>query len=126
MIALEGARGAFRAPAAGEGALWVASVGADTIYRIDPATNAVTLTIPAKMFDREASIAAGEGSVWAVTAGAKPDSVLTRFDPASGAPTAEIPLPAPGAGVALAGGAAWVTSPLTRASSSASTRRPTP
>ncbi len=113
LIALEGARGAFRAPATGEGAVWVANVGADTIYRVDPATNAVTLTIPAKMFDREASIAAGEGSVWAVTAGEKPDRVLTRFDPASGATMAEIPLPAPSAGVALAGGAAWVTSPLT-------------
>ena len=37
--------------------------------------------------------------------------VGTQFDAASGSPTAQITLPAPGAGVALAGGAVWVTSP---------------
>ena len=51
VIALEGASGAFRDPAAGQGALWVANVGADRIYRVDPEANAVTLMIPAKMFD---------------------------------------------------------------------------
>ena len=111
-IVLDGANGSFRDPAAGEGAVWFANVEADLIYRVDPASNAVTLTIPAKMFDWQGSIAAGEGSVWVVTAGEKPDSVLTRFDPADGSPTAQIALPAPGAGVAIAGGAVWVTSPF--------------
>ena len=83
-IALEGANGSFRDPAAGEGALWFANVGNDQIYRIDPTSNAVTLTMPARMSDWQGSIAVGEGSVWAVTTGEKPDSVLTRFDPATG------------------------------------------
>ncbi len=111
-IELDGARGAFRAPAVGEDAVWVASVGADIIYRVDPTTNAVTLRIPATMLDSEGSIAAGSASVWAMIRGDMTEQTLARFDAETGEILARIVLPAGGAGVIFADGAVWVTCPF--------------
>ncbi len=112
-IRLEGARGHPRGPALGEGAVWIASSGADTIYRVDPATRTVTRTIAAAMLDAEGTIAVEAGSVWVVTQAApgQPETTLTRFDAATGEATAGIALPAGGAGVLASEGRVWVANP---------------
>ena len=56
---LKGIQGPFRGIAMGEGALWLPDVGTGMIHRFDPTSNAVTLSFPAKLGDREGS------SVWA-------------------------------------------------------------
>ena len=66
----------------------------------------VTLSFPAKLGDREGSIGVGEGSVWVTD-----KQLLTRFNAASGAEEAKIELPGEGAGVAVAFGSVWITSP---------------
>ncbi len=111
-IELPDAHGGFRAPAFGEGAVWVASAAAGLIYRVDPEQNQVTLQISAKMWDSEGSIAVDFGSVWAVVSFDQPERTLARFDARTGKLLAQIALPAGGAGVAVADGAIWVTSPI--------------
>ena len=87
----------------------------NTIYRLDPASNTVTLKIPAEMIDIQGSLGVGAGSVWAITQGTenRTEQTLTRFDAATGETLARIVLPAGGAGVIAGGGFVWVTSPLT-------------
>lgn len=111
-IELPDAYGGFRAPAIGEGAVWVASAPAGLIYRVDPDQNQVTLQIAAKMWESEGSIAIDFGSLWAVVSFDKPERTLARFDAQTGKLLAQIALPGGGAGVAVAGGAIWVTSPM--------------
>lgn len=111
-VVLPDAFGGFRAPAVGEGAVWVASAAAGRIYRVDPEQNHVTLQIRAKMWDSEGSIAIAFGSLWAVVSFDKPERTLARFDAQTGKLLAQIALPAGGAGIAAADGAIWVTSPM--------------
>ena len=115
IIRLEGPEGHPRAPAVGEGAVWIASPEANAIYRLDPASNTVTLKISAEMIDQEGSLGVGAGSVWTVTQGTENryEQTLSRFDAATGETKARIALPAGGAGVIASGGFIWVTSPLT-------------
>ncbi len=103
---LKGIQGPFRGIAMGEGALWLPDVGTGTIHRFDPTTSTVTLSFTAKLGDREGSIGVGEGSVWVTD-----KLLLTRFNAASGAEEAKIELPGEGAGVVVAFGSVWVTSP---------------
>ena len=101
----------------GAGAAWTVNADGNTISRMDLRTHDVdtvsTGTIPL-------DIAAGDDSVWVVGArsnlrSAAPPETLTRLDPASGAPVAEIALPParglPSRGapqlVAVGGGAVW-------------------
>ena len=62
-IKVEGALGGFRAPAVGEGGIWIADVGSESIFKIDPATGATVLKFRAKMLNPEGSIAVGAGAV---------------------------------------------------------------
>ena len=89
---------------AGEGAVWVKNLGEQTVSRIDPATNAVTATIPigAGAFGY---LAAGEGSVWATNNDA---NTATRIDAHSNAVVATIPVGENPQGIALGFGSAWV------------------
>lgn len=102
---LAGIVGPFRSLAMGEGAVWVPDVTSDVIYKFDPASSTVALTIPFKMGDSEGSIGVGEGSVWVAE-----KQLLTRFNAESGAEEAQIELPGEGAGVAVAFNSVWVTS----------------
>jgi virginiamycin B lyase len=103
---LQGIQGAFRNLAMGEGVMWVPDVGTDLIHKFDPNRGAVTLSIPAVMGDSEGSIGVGEGSVWVAE-----KMLLTRFNAMTGAEEAKVVLPGEGAGVVVAFGSAWITSP---------------
>lgn len=101
--------GASRAMAAGEGAVWVPVASKDVLLKVDPITNTQVQEIPAPMLSSEGSVGAGEGGVWVITATDSGDTNLTRFNPASGAVDAVIPLPSNSAGVVVDFGAVWVT-----------------
>jgi virginiamycin B lyase len=103
---LKGIQGPFRGIAMGEEALWLPDVGTDLIHRFDPTSNAVTLSIPAIMGDRDGMIGVGEGSVWVTE-----KQLLTRFNAATGKEEAKIELPGEGVAVAVAFGSVWITSP---------------
>ena len=60
----------------GDGAIWVANSGDDTVTRIDPATYA-TSTIP--VGHGPAAIAFGDGAVWVAESG----GTISRIDPAT-------------------------------------------
>jgi virginiamycin B lyase len=101
--------GRYRAMAIGEGAVWVPAASKHMIFKVDPIANKLVREIPAQMLSSEGSIGAGEGGVWAITATGSGDTNLTRFNPASGAVDAIIPLPSNSAGVVVDFGAVWVT-----------------
>ena len=108
-IPVKGAAGEFRRTVVGEGAVWVADN--QTIYKIDPKTNLVVMTIPADFpvnSGVEGIIGVGEGSVWAVTGGSS-DQVLRRCSAQTGAEQATIPLPSPSArAVVIDFGSIWI------------------
>ena len=110
-IPIAGATGRWRRIAIGEGAVWVADNVSQSIYKIDPQTNRVVITIPADFFannEKEGEIGAGEGAVWAIT-GSGADAVLRRYSPQNGTEQAAIPLPSPSArGVVVAFGSVWI------------------
>jgi YVTN family beta-propeller protein len=62
--------------AAGEGAVWVANTGSDTVTRIDPGSPPTTETIG--VGDGPVAIAVGAGAVWVANAG---DGTIQRIDP---------------------------------------------
>jgi glutamine cyclotransferase len=91
--------------AAGEGVVWVAGLGGD-VFRIDPATNAVTATVqgaPGQEFPHW--IAAGGGALWISNF---TDATVWRVDAATGTHTATIHVsPAP-EGIAVTADGVWV------------------
>jgi len=101
----------FRRVVAGEGAAWVADTVGHTIYKVDPKTNLVVMTIPADfpVSDYAAGeIGVGEGSVWAIT-GSRSDQILRRYSAQTGVEQATIPLPSPSArGIVVSFGSIWV------------------
>jgi virginiamycin B lyase len=97
-----------RQPNVGEGAVWVASVGSGTIYKIDPATNSVALTFNAPMLTPVGRLAAGEGAVWMMTSAKGQERNLRRYDPNTGAEVAKILMPGVSGAVEVAGGSVWV------------------
>jgi virginiamycin B lyase len=99
----------YRAMAIGEGAVWVPATSKKMLLKVDPITNKLVQEIPAQMLSSEGSIGAGEGGVWVITATGSGDTNLTRFNPASGAVDAIVPLPSNSAGVVVDFGAVWVT-----------------
>ncbi|ANY84145.1 hypothetical protein BB934_38520 (plasmid) [Microvirga ossetica] len=104
--------GKYRAMGIGEGAVWVPASGRGLILKIDPNTNKLVQEIPARMVKSEGSIGVGEGGVWVVTAAessATRDTVLTRYNPRTGAVEANIPLPSDSTGVVVDFGSVWVT-----------------
>ena len=98
----------WRSIAVGEGAVWLPDVAGSVVHKVDPATDHVVTSVATDIFGSRGSIGVGEGSLWVVTFDER-DRVLTRYDAASGAQQAAIPLPAAGVGVLVAEGAVWVT-----------------
>jgi hypothetical protein len=90
--------------AAGDGAIWAATAGADDqLWRITPATGAISGSFPLGV--TPSAIAVQPGAVW-VAAG--PDGVLERIDPATGT-IVPLNLHHPIGGLAIAGGEVWLT-----------------
>jgi virginiamycin B lyase len=81
--------GRVRGLAIGEGAVWIPDAVWEQIFKFDPVENKIALVIPASFSGTEGSIGIGAGSVWVTTRGNK----LSRFDAATGALQAVIPLP---------------------------------
>ena len=108
-IDLDGASQKQRKIAIGEGAVWVPDVGANLVFKIDPASNEVIASFPVDMLSTQGSIAIGAGSVWIVSAEGF-EKTLVRLDSESGKEQASIELPNAGVGVAFGFGSAWVTS----------------
>jgi YVTN family beta-propeller protein len=95
-----------RRPAAiawGEGALWIANTGDDTVTRVDPGTPG-TQTIA--VGDEPVAIAAGRGAVWVANRG---DHTVSRIDPSRREVVETIETGSAPAGVAVADGAVFVT-----------------
>ena len=89
--------------AAGEGAIWVAIAGDDSITRIDPGSYAVT-TIPVGA--GPTSVAVGAGAVWVANTAA---GTVSRIDPAMRKVIATIELGNSPTGIVVAAGSVWVT-----------------
>jgi streptogramin lyase len=110
-IPIDGAIGSFHRTAIGEGAIWVSDNNSKAIYKIDPETNSVAMTIPANFLasnEQAGEIGAGEGAVWAIT-GVGDQQVLRRYSPQTGVEQATIPLPSPSArGLVVDFGSVWV------------------
>ena len=106
-IELAGIVGPVRLIEIGDGAVWVADTGTNTIYKADPVTNRVVLKISAFMLSRDSRLGVGAGSLWVVT-GEHGEHTLSRFNSVTGARQAAIELPAAAAGTVFAYGAAWV------------------
>jgi DNA-binding beta-propeller fold protein YncE len=92
----------------GEGAVWAASVGSGTIYKIDPATNTVALTFSSPMLTPVGRLAAGEGSLWLMTSAKGKEQNLRRYDLETGEEVAKILMPGISAPVVVAEGSVWV------------------
>jgi streptogramin lyase len=109
VIPVNGAMGEFRRTVVGEGAVWVADN--NTIYKIDPNTNLIVMTIPADFpvhMGAAGEIGVGEGAVWAIT-GSSYEQALRRYSTQTGAEQATIPLPSPSSGgVVVDFGSVWV------------------
>ena len=63
------------------------------------------------MLSSQGTIGVGEGAVWVVTA-EEVERTLTRFNAENGAVEAKVSLPSSGAGVTVAYGSVWITSPI--------------
>ena len=111
-IPIEGATGRWRRTIVGEGAVWVADNLSQIIYKIDPSTNQVALTIKTDIpveNEAAAEIAVGGGSVWAVE-GSKLEPTLRRYSAQTGMDVAGIPLPSPSTdrGIVYGFNSVWV------------------
>jgi YVTN family beta-propeller protein len=91
------------AMAVGEGSVWVANEGANTVSRLDPNTHAVVDTIDVGKDPK--GIVVGAGSVWVADSGAR---AVTRINVATGRVVETIPVGNGPAAVAFGGGAVWV------------------
>jgi YVTN family beta-propeller protein len=88
--------------AAGNGAVWVANSGDNSVSRILPETATVSATITVGR--HPAGIALGEGGVWVTDQG---DDTVTRIDLGSGSETT-IQVGGGPTGIAVGDGAVWV------------------
>jgi sugar lactone lactonase YvrE len=96
----------------GFGAVWVTGVGG--VARVDPASDEVVAEVDVPGTGDYGRIAVGEGSVWVTAPDLRPDRSrgnLVRIDPASNEVTATINIGGPIQGLAVGGGAVWVTVP---------------
>jgi peptide/nickel transport system substrate-binding protein len=89
--------------AVGEGSVWVANQGANTVSRLDPETHAVVDTIDVGQEPK--GIALGAGSVWVTNSGA---GSVTRINVATGRVVDTIPVGNGPTAVAFGAGAVWV------------------
>jgi DNA-binding beta-propeller fold protein YncE len=93
--------------ATGAGSLWVGDALAETVYRIDPATNRVIAAVKIP-FGGCGGLAANDQAVWSA-GGCATSRDLTRIDPATNAVVKTIKLDGNVAEVALGHGAVWAT-----------------
>ena len=108
-IAIPRSRSGIRTVAVGEGAVWLPDGNSDAIYKVDPATSQVTLTIPIDLPDASAAtIGVGAGSIWVMSRGGG-KAWVGRYSAATGAEEARIPVRASGFSVVFEGDAVWVS-----------------
>jgi virginiamycin B lyase len=95
--------------AVGDGAVWVATRGADRgrVVRIDPAGNKVAASVAVPQ--GRAELAVGAGAVWVASFA---DNSVSRIDPATGEVAATIPVGRQPSGIAVAAGSVWVANAL--------------
>lgn len=105
-IELPGVRGPVRPLAFGEGGIWIADTGSNTIFKVDPANDRVALKMKASMLSAQSPIAVGAGSLWMVTS-EHAERVVTRFDAVTGEVQAQIELPGGSFGVAFDSSSVW-------------------
>ena len=86
----------------GEGAVWVANAGDDTITRIDPDSATRTIAVG----DEPVALAVGDGAIWVANRG---DRTVTRIDPSSGDIVQTIEIGNAPAGIAVTADGVWVT-----------------
>jgi len=87
--------------------VWVPACGDRVVARINPVDSKVTGKADIEVGDAAGRIASGIGSIWVVT---DRKGVVTRLDPATNQPVAEIHIPGGAAAVLFHGNALWVTS----------------
>jgi virginiamycin B lyase len=87
--------------------VWAPSCGDRTVVRINPADLKVTAKAGVEVADPDGRIASGIGSIWVVT---DRKGVVTRIDPDTNQPVAEIHVAGGAAAVLFHGDALWVTS----------------
>jgi virginiamycin B lyase len=102
-------QGGPRGVAVGDGAVWVATWGADRsrVVRINPAGNRVAATIAVPR--GQAELAVGAGAIWVASSS---DNSVTRIDPATNKVAATIAVGRQPSGIAVADGSVWVASAL--------------
>jgi peptide/nickel transport system substrate-binding protein len=91
----------------GEGALWVANTGDDTVSRIDPATRLVVQTI--EVGNGPSGLATGFGSVWVANSG---ERTVSRINVASNRVVQSITVGNGATAVATGAEAVWVTNAI--------------
>lgn len=91
--------------ASGAGSLWVANAKANTVSRIDPATNAVVATIPISG-GGPTDVLVTHGYAWVTS---YTGNALYRVDLSTNTVDGRLALPGPAQNLALAGGLLWVT-----------------
>jgi YVTN family beta-propeller protein len=93
--------------AVGEGAVWIASPGDDTVIKVDPTSDLIVgrTTVDYSNFDDSASIAVGNGAVWATVPSLHE---VVRID-ASSQSVQTIPVGVWPTGIAVGEGSVWVT-----------------
>ena len=90
--------------AVGDGAVWVVDRADNAVVRIDPATNAVTTTIP--VGGSPDGIAVGEGAVWVANSA---DGTVSRIDPQTNKVVKTITVGGSPQAVTVADGRVWVS-----------------
>jgi YVTN family beta-propeller protein len=95
--------------AVGDGAVWVATWGADRsrVVRIDPASNRVVASTAVPL--GQAALAVGAGAVWVASSS---DNSVSRIDPATNRVVATVGVGRQPSGIAVAAGSVWVASAL--------------
>jgi virginiamycin B lyase len=97
--------GSAAPPAPGD--VWVPLCAAGTIARVNAHQGNVTATVPLPVAEPKGTLAWGTGSVWVVS---EARGVLSRIDPATNAPVAEVYVAARPFAVAAQDDVVWVTS----------------
>ena len=87
--------------------VWAPSCDDRRLLRIDPADLTVTAKVDVEVADADGRIAAAVGSIWVVS---DRKGVVTRIDPDTNKPVAEIHVAAGASAVLFHGDALWVTS----------------
>ena len=92
--------------------IWVTAFTADTVSRIDPATNTVTATVP--VGDSPVGVAYDGSSIWVANFAS---ATVSRVNPATATVTATVAVGNGPYGVAFDGSSIWVTNSLANSAS---------